>query len=155
MFRNFCLKVLVKSIHQPEQERSNKASLSYMYHRSWWNGQDAILYLVHRIIKSVQKNLYANQLDEQLYKYLVDKWENRSKKQTQTSIECLEDLDDVVSLNDVEEAIQNLIIFDDTIVGKNHERVKDLFIRGRKRNCSIIFIFQSYYVIPHYSLKPQ
>ena len=63
-------------------------------------------------------------------------------------IEYSEDLEQVVSLNDIDESIQNLIIFDDMIVEKNLKHVEELFIRGRKSNCSIIFISQSYFAIP-------
>ena len=49
----------------------------------------------------------------------MDEWENRSKKQKQTLIEYSKDLGDIVSLNDIDESIQNQIIFDDMIVGKN------------------------------------
>ena len=63
-------------------------------------------------------------------------------------IEYSEDLEQVVSLDEIDESIQNLIIFDDMIVEKNLKHVEELFIKGRKSNCSIIFISQSYFAIP-------
>ena len=57
-------------------------------------------------------------------------------------------LQDTVTLENIDESIQNLIIFDDMIVEKNLKQVEELFIRGRKSNCSIIFISQSYFGIP-------
>ena len=92
--------------------------------------------------------LYAKKLDEPLYQYLIDEWENRSRKQKQTLIEYSEELEQVVSLDEIDESIQNLIIFDDMIVEKNLKHVEELFIRGRKSNCSIVFISQSYFAIP-------
>ena len=92
--------------------------------------------------------LYAKKLDEPLYQFLIDEWGKRSKKQDKTLIEYSESLDDTVSLSDIDESIQNLIIFDDMIVQKNLKYVEELFIRGRKSNCSIIFISQSYFKIP-------
>ena len=92
--------------------------------------------------------LYAKMITEPLYQYLIDEWESRSEQQGETLIEYSDQLEDVVSLQYIDEAKQNLIIFDDFIVEKNLKSVEELFIRGRKSNCSIIFISQSYFAIP-------
>ena len=92
--------------------------------------------------------LYAKKLDEPLYLYLIDEWQNRSQKCGKTLIEYSESLNDAVTLQEVDESIQNLIVFDDMIVEKNLKQVEELFIRGRKSNCSIVFISQSYFAIP-------
>ena len=54
-----------------------------------------------------------------MYKYLIDEWENRSKKQKETLVGYSKYLEDVVSPNDIDESIPNLIIFEDMIVEKN------------------------------------
>ena len=92
--------------------------------------------------------LYAKKLDEPLYEFLIDDWKERSEKQGETLIEYSESLDDAVSFSEIDSSIQNLIIFDDMIVQKNLKYVEELFIRGRKSNCSVIFISQSYFKIP-------
>ena len=63
-------------------------------------------------------------------------------------MEHSEDLEDLASLKDVEESIQNLIVFDDIIVEKNLKHVGELFIQGHKSYCPIIFMSQSHYAIP-------
>ena len=70
------------------------------------------------------------------------------KKQNHTLIVYSDLLQDTVTLEDIDESIQKLITFDDMIVEKNLKQVEELFIRGRKLNCSIIFISQSYFGIP-------
>ena len=92
--------------------------------------------------------LYAKKLDEPLYKFLIDEWEKRSEKQGKTLIEYSENLDDVPSLKSIDESIQNLFIFDDMVVEKNLKQIEELFVRGRKSNCSVIFISQSYFRTP-------
>lgn len=42
----------------------------------------------------------------------------------------------------------NLIIFDDMVVERDQKVIEDLFIRGRKRNASLIYLSQSYFDIP-------
>ena len=53
----------------------------------------------------------------------------------------------------MDEDKQNLIIFDDMIVERKLDSVEELFLRGRKSNCSIVFLSQSYFKIPQ--LIPQ
>ena len=92
--------------------------------------------------------LYAKKLDEPLYKFLIDEWEKRSEKQGKTLIEYSENLDDVPSLKSIDESIQNLFIFDDMVVENNLKQIEELFVHGRKSNCSVIFISQSYFKTP-------
>ena len=92
--------------------------------------------------------LYAKKLDEPLYQFLIEQWEKRSRKQNDTLIEYSESLQDMVTLENIDESIQNLIICDDMVTERNLKQVEELFIRGRKSNCSIIFISQSYFQMP-------
>ena len=53
--------------------------------------------------------LYAKKLDEPLYEFLIDEWEKRSQKQNDTLIEYSDMLQDTVTLENIDESIQNLI----------------------------------------------
>ena len=79
-------------------------------------------------------------MDEPLYDFLINDWKERSEKQGETLIKYSESLDDAVSFSEIDFSIQNLIIFDNMIVQKNLKYVEELFIQGRKSNCSVIFI---------------
>jgi len=79
--------------------------------------------------------------DEPLYKYLADK--------SKGTIEVHEDLKDLPAINDLNQCKQTLIIFDDFVTSiKQHSTIQEYFIRGRKRNCSIMYLSQSYYGTP-------
>ncbi|MBX2940286.1 MAG: hypothetical protein KF880_09450 [Ferruginibacter sp.] len=56
--------------------------------------------------------------------------------------------DDVVKLEDLDKEKQNLILFDDFVVDKNQEKVEHIFIRGRKRNASVIYQTQNLFAVP-------
>jgi hypothetical protein len=43
---------------------------------------------------------------------------------------------------------QNLIIFDDFVTESDQHLIIDLFIRSRKKNCSLIYLTQSYFSTP-------
>ena len=103
--------------------------------------------------------LYAKDLSESKYEYLIKNRENAGIKHLNDSkafIECSN------TMNDVYENIDNynpkrkrkiLIVFDDMIADimtnkKFQSLIKELFIRCRKLNISLVFITQSYFSVP-------
>ena len=103
--------------------------------------------------------LYAKDIDEEKYQYLINKREQAGIKNLNDPHTFIEYSND---MNDVLENIKNynknrdkkvLIIFDDIIADimrseKFKAIVKELFIRCRKLNISIVFIAQSYFRTP-------
>ena len=103
--------------------------------------------------------MYAKDLSESKYEYLIGIREN-------TGIKHLNDLKAFIecsnTMNDVYENIDNcnlkrkrkiLIVFDDMIADimtnkKFQSIIKELFIRCRKLNISLVFITQSYFSVP-------
>jgi ABC-type dipeptide/oligopeptide/nickel transport system ATPase component len=81
--------------------------------------------------------------DEPLYNYLEDKL----GKDGLTIKEGITELPDVDSLDKEQ---NNLIVLDDLVnePTKQQRPVCDYFIRARKKNCSIIYISQSFYAVP-------
>ena len=103
--------------------------------------------------------LYAKDLSEPKYELLIKNHENAGIKHLNDSkafIECSNTMDDVYeNINDdnLSRKIKVLIIFDDMIVDimtnkKFQAIIKELFIRCRKLNISLVFITQSYFSIP-------
>ena len=103
--------------------------------------------------------LYAKDLSESKYEYLIKNRENAGIKHLNDSkafIECSN------TMNDVYENIDNynlnkkrkiLIVFDDMIADiitnkKFQSIIKELFVRCRKLNISLVFITQSYFSVP-------
>jgi hypothetical protein len=76
---------------------------------------------------------------EPLYKYLASKSDSLQVKEGQ---ESLPDLDKI----DKEQT--HLIILDDLQMDKHQERLAQFYIRGRKKNVSILYLAQNYYYIP-------
>ena len=100
--------------------------------------------------------LYAEDLREPKYEYLINKKEQAGIKNLNdlhAFIEYSDDMNDV--LDDINNYNQNrdkkvLIVFDDLIAdieyNKNFKRIiKELFYRARKISVSIVFITQSYF----------
>lgn len=57
-------------------------------------------------------------------------------------------LSDLVNVDDLDQSMQNLIVFDDIVLDKDQEMIKQHMIRGRKKNCSYIYLTQSYFQVP-------
>ncbi len=56
--------------------------------------------------------------------------------------------DDIVNVDDLDKEYQNLIMFDDFVTEADQHLIIDLFIRSRKKNCSLINLTQSYFSTP-------
>ena len=103
--------------------------------------------------------LYARDLNEPKYKMLIRKREDAGIKHLSDPnafIECPNTMDDVYeNIHDYNSSRKReiLIVFDDMIAdivtNKNFQSIiKELFIRCRKLNVSIVFITQSYSSVP-------
>ena len=120
---------------------------------------NTLLHLIDKFHPIDKIYLYAKDTDEEKYQYLINKREQAGIKNLNDPHAFIEYSSD---MNDVLEDINNynkkrdkkvLIIFDDMIADimrseKFKAIVKELFIRCRKLNISIVFISQSYFRTP-------
>ena len=115
-----------------------------------------LLHLINNFRPIDKIYLYAKDINEPKYEYLINKREQAGIKilnDPHAFIEYSDDLDDV--LDDIKNYNKSrdkkvLIVFDDMIAdieyNKNFKRIiKKLFYRARKINVSIVFITQSYF----------
>ena len=57
--------------------------------------------------------------------------------------------DDIIPVEELkDDDAQKIVIFDDFICEKNQKPLIDYFIRGRHKNCSVIYLSQSFYKTP-------
>ena len=120
---------------------------------------NTLLHLIDKFRPIDKIYLYVKDTDEEKYQYLINKREQVGRKNLNDPYTFMEYSND---MNDVLENINNynknrdknaLIIFDDIIADimrseKLKAIVKELFIRCRKLNISIVFITQSYFRTP-------
>ena len=117
---------------------------------------NTLLHLINNLHPIDKIYLYAKDIHEPKYEYLINKREQAGIKNLNDSnafIEYSDDMSDV--LDDINNYDKNrdkkvLIVFDDMIAdieyNKNFKRIiKELFYRARKINVSIVFITQSYF----------
>ena len=94
--------------------------------------------------------LYAKNLQEPLYKYLIDRIKLLEKETGVNILDVYDNIDDVRPADTYDTSDNNLVIFDDVInEGKKKlTNLNNLFTLGRKNNITTVFISQSYFDIP-------
>ena len=117
---------------------------------------NTLLHLINNLHPIDKIYLYAKDLHQPKYEYLINKREQAGIKNLddpKAFIEYSDDMDD--ALDDINNYNKNrdkkvLIVFDDMIPDikcnkKIKKIIKELFHRARKLNVSIVFIMQSYF----------
>ena len=89
--------------------------------------------------------LYAKFLEQPKYQYLRDRLKEVSRIVGYDVMECSND--EVLALDELPSGNQKLVVFDDFLCEKQN-RLIDYFIRGRNKNCSNIYLSQSFYKTP-------
>ena len=90
--------------------------------------------------------LYAKNLEQEKYQNLMKTFDPISKEVGYDILVC--NNDEITPVENMVDNGQCLIIFDDFICEKNQKPLIDYFIRGRHKNCSVIYLSQSYYKTP-------
>ena len=114
------------------------------------SGKTNLLY--HMLIKPLlyydEIYLYARNLEQDKYKRLVQKMRELSHKLGYDILHVSNAEISPVKEMDYEDN-QKLVIFDDYVCDKNQRQIIDYFIQGRHKNCSMIYLSQSFYKTPN------
>ena len=100
--------------------------------------------LLKPLIQYDKVYLYTKFLEQPKYQYLRDRLEEISRIVGYDVMECSND--EVFALELVS-GNQKLVVFDDFLCEKQN-RLIDYFIRGRNKNCSAVYVSQSFYKTP-------
>ena len=123
-------------------------------------GKTSVMYnLIHEQNDIDKMHLYAKDLSEAKYEFLIKKHKNAGKKHLNdpnTFTVCFNTMDDVYeNIDDYNPSRKrkNLIVFDEMIADMMTNKpfqviIKELFIRCRKLSISLVFITQSSFPVP-------
>ena len=105
--------------------------------------------LVHMLLKPLiyyKVYLYAKNIDQDKYQLLSNEL-NKVAKKNKFSIDKIYEYsnDKIKDVDELENKLQKVVIFDDYICDKNQDQIIKYFIQGRHKNCSVIYLSQSYY----------
>ena len=113
------------------------------------SGKTNLLY--HMLMKPLlyydEIYLYARNLEQDKYKRLMQKMREMSHKLGYEILNVSND--EITPVTEMDYADnQKLVIFDDYVCDKNQRQIIDYFIQGRHKNCSVIYLSQSFYRTP-------
>jgi hypothetical protein len=95
--------------------------------------------------------IYAKDLTEKKYELLQTFFDELHRKLEEKHNEPIEiayfssDKNDTIKVDDLDKEYQN----DDFVTEKDQNLIIDLFIRGRKKNASLIYLSQGYFSTPN------
>ena len=113
------------------------------------SGKTNLLY--HMLMKPLlyydRIHLYVKNLEQQKYKDMLQTLTDISNSVGYNVLVCSND--DIIPVEELkDDDAQKIVIFDDFICEKNQKPLIDYFIRGRHKNCSVIYLSQSFYKTP-------
>ena len=112
-------------------------------------GKTNLLYhmLIETLLYYDEIHLYAKNLEQDKYQNLMNIMNEISKEMDYDIMTVSNDR--IIPINDLDyKDYQKIITFDDYVCEKNQNKIVDYFIRGRHKNCSVIYLSQSFYKVP-------
>ena len=111
------------------------------------SGKTNLLYhmLIRPSVYYDQIHLYGKNLEQEKYRHMIETMNDIS----QLGYNIMHDNNDEIKpVNSLESDSQKIVIFDDFICDRNQQPLIDYFIQGRHKNCSVIYLSQSFYKTP-------
>ena len=115
------------------------------------SGKTKLLYhiLIEPLLYYDEIHLYAKNLEQEKYQNLMNKMNELSRGSGYDYDIMTVSNDKIIPIKDLDyEDNQKLVIFDDYVCEKNQREIVDYFIQGRHKNCSVIYLSQSFYKTP-------
>ena len=107
---------------------------------------NTLMHMIYTLLYYDKVYLYAKNIEQSKYRDMIDMFQPISKEVGYDVIEASND--QIIPVSDLTDDNQKLVIFDDFVCEKNRNPLVDYFIRGRQKNCSVIYLSQSYYKTP-------
>ena len=104
-----------------------------------------MLDMIYRLLYFDKIFLYAKNLEQSKYQHLLETLKPISEEVGYQIIEASND--QIIPLSDLNGDNQKLVIFDDYLNtgSKNFAEVRNYYTNSRNKNCSCIFLSQSFY----------
>ena len=105
-----------------------------------------LLHMLYKLLAYDKIYLSAKNLHQDKYQYMIDDFDTRVNPVTGYNV--IEGANDVIPLEVLPTDNQKIVIFDDMVCESNQRDIIEYFINGRHRNCSVIYLSQSYFKVP-------
>lgn len=105
-----------------------------------------LLDMIYRLLYFDKIYLYAKNLEQTKYQHMMQTFEPISEEVGYPILEVSND--EIIPVTEMDNESQKIVIFDDFVCEKNQNPLIEYFIRGRHKNCSVIYLSQSFYKTP-------
>ena len=104
-----------------------------------------VLDMIYRLLYFDKIYLYAKNLQQNKYQHLLNTFDSISKETGYPVIEASNE--NIIPLDEISDDGQKIVIFDDYLNtgSKNDSEIRNYFTNSRNKNCSCIYISQSFY----------
>ena len=107
---------------------------------------NTLMHMLHQLLYYDKIYLFSKNLQQPNYQELLKKFEPISEEAGYPVIETSSD--EIPSLDELNDDNQKIVVFDDFVCERNQKPLIECFIRSRHKNCSVIYLSQSYYLTP-------
>ena len=107
---------------------------------------NTLMHMLYKLLFFDKIYLYAKNLEQPKYRKLLEIFTPISEEVGYDVIEVSND--EIIPLEGLDYDNQKIVIFDDFVCEKNQKPLVDYFIGSRHKNCSVIYLSQSYYLTP-------
>ena len=107
---------------------------------------NTLMHMIYNLLYFDKIYLYAKNLEQSKYQNLMDMFKPISDEAGYDVIEASNDK--IIPVKDLDSESQKIAMFEDFVCDKNQKPLVDYFIQGRHKNCSVIYLSQSYYKTP-------
>ena len=104
-----------------------------------------LLDMIYRLLYFDKIFLYAKNLQQNKYQHLLNTFDSISEETGYPVIEASNE--NIIPLDEISDDGQKIVIFDDYLNtgSKNDSEIRNYFTNSRNKNCSCIYISQSFY----------
>lgn len=107
---------------------------------------NTLMHMLYNLLYFDKIYLYGKNLEQAKYRQLLETFRPISEEVGYDVIETSND--EIIPLDELDNDNQKIVIFDDFVCEKNQKPLIQYFIGGRHKNCSVIYLSQSYYLTP-------
>jgi len=115
---------------------------------------NVLIYMILKYIVYDKLYIYTKHIHQSKYQFLQNVFKHVEENEELKGIGDFpiavfaDNIKNIVPLEKMDEKKDNVIIFDDFITEKNQSQIVDMFVRGRHKNASVIYLTQSYFSTP-------
>ena len=107
---------------------------------------NTLMHMLYNLLYYDKIYFYSKNLEQPKYQGVLQTFAPISQECGYDVIEASND--EIMPVSELDDEVQTIVIFDDFVCEKNQKPLIEHFIRGRHKNCSVIYLSQSYYLAP-------